>query len=431
MSDLDKEMTAPDVEEGEAFVPENPDEVPAGDSVAMNAAYEAVINTDWYGQLLKRSNFKLGNNKRLKKVIDRVGSGETVTFVTIGGSITEGAGAAKYEECYAYQACKKFTETFCAGNEDKVLFLNAGVGGTPSVFGDMRYKRDVLDCVSEKDTDGLPDVVIIEFAVNDWQEPTDHRCYESLVKDILSAPNEPAVILLFAVFPSKFTLQTELAPVGEKYDLMMVSISDSCMPLIGDEEDKKWTEKEFFFDIYHPTTLGHLIMSDCILSTMKASLAEKEPENDIDLLVSPAYGTDYCGIKTIYKRDALADDAFDIGSFTSNDPNCFRNFPLGMMWEDTFFHDKADGSASMKFSLNCKNMLIAYRSVNDEEYGSVEILMDGEVIKTINGNTGSWGQSVPDVVFNDGVSKKRDFEIRMVKGDEAKKFTITCLSYTE
>ena len=47
-----------------------------------------------------------------------------------------------------------------------VKLVNAGVGGTPSTFGLMRYQRDVVERVT--DPDGLPDIVIIEFSVNDW-----------------------------------------------------------------------------------------------------------------------------------------------------------------------------------------------------------------------------------------------------------------------
>lgn len=425
------DATAPDVAEGEAFVPENPDAMPVDDdNIVVNTDYLAIVETDWYGKLLERAHLSLGNNKRLKNVIARAQAGENITIATIGGSITEGAGASKYKECYAYQTYEKFKSTFCPDGGDNVAFLNAGVGGTPSVFGDMRYNRDIVERVDETDADGLPDIVIIEFAVNDYQEPTNHKCFESFVKDVLNAPNKPVVILLFAVFPSKFTLQNELKPIGDLYDLMMVSISDSCMPLIGDTASKKWKEKEFFFDTYHPKTLGHAIMSDCIISTMKAAYDAEESAEDVNVDVAPVYGDDYCGIQTIYKRDAKKDSKFTIGGFSANDPNAYGNLPIGKLYADNFYHTPDTGNKSMKFTLTCKNMLIAFRAVGDASYGSIEILMDGEVIKTIQGNTGSWGQSVADVVFSEDTAKKHKFEIRMIEGDEDKKFTITCISYT-
>ena len=44
---------------------------------------------------------------------------------------------------------------------DNVKFVKAGVGGTPSELGMLRFDRDVL-------RDGeKPDIVVVEFAVND------------------------------------------------------------------------------------------------------------------------------------------------------------------------------------------------------------------------------------------------------------------------
>ena len=84
------------------------------------------------------------------------------------------------------------------------------MGGTPSELGMLRFERDVV-------RDGvLPDLVVIEFAVNDEGDETKGRCYESLVRKVLALPNHPAVILLFAVFASDWNLQTRLAPVGGK-----------------------------------------------------------------------------------------------------------------------------------------------------------------------------------------------------------------------
>ena len=46
---------------------------------------------------------------------------------------------------------------------------------------------------------------------------------------ILSAENKPAVILLFSVFENDWNLQAGLAPVGEYYNLPMVSIKDAVV----------------------------------------------------------------------------------------------------------------------------------------------------------------------------------------------------------
>lgn len=83
--------------------------------------------------------------------------------------------------------------------------IKAGVGGTPSELGMIRFERDVLRDGKEK-----PDLVVVEFAVNDEGDETKGRCYESLVTKILSMPDAPAVLLLFAVLQMTGTYRNAL-----------------------------------------------------------------------------------------------------------------------------------------------------------------------------------------------------------------------------
>ena len=141
----------------------------------------------------------------------------------IGGSITQGAGAIPiHTECYAYKTFQGFCRLAGKGTEENVHYIKAGVGGTPSELGMLRYERDVLRGGSVE-----PDIVVVEFAVNDEGDETKGECYDSLVRKILSAGNSPAVILLFAVFSDDWNLQERLEPVGMAYDLPMVSIKDA------------------------------------------------------------------------------------------------------------------------------------------------------------------------------------------------------------
>ncbi|MCH5272796.1 MAG: SGNH/GDSL hydrolase family protein [Lachnospiraceae bacterium] len=411
------------------FVPENPDMMPTDEEGADTATecpeYAKAAASDWYPTLLKNAQMRLGNNKRLKAVIKRAQAGEQITVASIGGSITEGAGAVRYNLCYAYQTYESFKKAYGAGDGSNVRFVNAGVGGTPSTFGLLRYQRDIVSRVT--DEDGLPDIVLVEYAVNDGEEPTQHGCYESLVKQILQQPNHPAVILVFSVFPTGYTLQDELSKVGETYDLMMVSTKNGAFPFVGD----KWTSEEFFFDIYHPTTLGHKVMADCIFHTIQTAAEQPEAASDINLDVPAAYRTDYIGLKTIFKDSYEDKINLSVGSFDADDEKSYRNIPIGIVYAKNFYHTGENGNESLTFEVSCKNFLLAYRSVTDASYGKIDVCVDGRKVKTINGNTGSWGQSVTDLIFAEDTAAKHKIEIKMAEGDEDKKFTVTCMGYTE
>jgi acyl-CoA thioesterase-1 len=83
--------------------------------------------------------------------------GEEICVAAIGGSITAGGLQTKDpKNRYIARVADWFTKTF---PKAKVRFVNAGIGGTNSLYGAMRVQRDVL---SKK-----PDLVIVEYAVND------------------------------------------------------------------------------------------------------------------------------------------------------------------------------------------------------------------------------------------------------------------------
>ena len=147
---------------------------------------EAVdTKSERYCTMIERSLMNLGNTYRIRKAIEKARAGKEVTLAYIGGSITQGAGATPINTaCYAYKSYQLFKSRFAM--RDNVKFVKAGVGGTPSELGMLRFDRDVL-------RDGeKPDIVVVEFAVNDEGDETKGDCYESLVRKILKLDWNPA-----------------------------------------------------------------------------------------------------------------------------------------------------------------------------------------------------------------------------------------------
>ncbi len=374
----------------------------------------------WYLQVLERAQMSLGNSLRLKNVIARAQAGEEITIAAIGGSITEGAGAGRYLDCWAVRTAERFGEAYGTDGGKNVHLVNAGVGGTPSTFGLMRYQRDVIE--RTEDPDGLPDIVIIEFSVNDWGEPTGHRCFESLVRTALDQPNRPAVILLFAVFKNGFNLQDELKRIGEAYDLMMVSIRDGAFPEVGDH----WTAEEFFHDDYHPSSLGHAVMADCLLAAIGSANNLETPAQDISP-AGAAFGADWVGLKTVYAGRETEGVTVSRGGFAHDDRTSYTNKPVGRVCGENFFHDAGDSGEPLTVKGTFKKLLVAYKAAAGDDWGRAEILVDGKLRATVGGGSDKWGQSEVALCLNDTESKEHTVEIRMTEGTKDKKFTITCL----
>lgn len=96
----------------------------------------------------------------IPNVAAKLERGEAVNVVFIGGSVTRGGGDAGYVSVTE----QWLKEQYPSAN---IQVINAGVSGTDSNFGAKRYDRDVLV--------HNPDLVLIEFAVNDGNR--DHSAH--------------------------------------------------------------------------------------------------------------------------------------------------------------------------------------------------------------------------------------------------------------
>jgi hypothetical protein len=381
------------------------------------------FDSDDYWKMIADSLVSTGNNYRLKKVIEKAKTGEDVTIAYIGGSITQGAGAKPVNtSCYAYRSYDAFCRMFAPENAEHIHYVKAGVGGTPSELGMIRYDRDVT-------ADGtiVPDLVVIEFAVNDEGDETKGVCFESLVKKVLQAENAPAVLLCFAVFMNDQNLQDRLQPVGERYELPMVSIKDAVVPQF--EQNNVITKRQFFYDIYHPTNDGHRIMADCIANLFREVDKEEMASADISLDKEPVYGTRFKDIVRFDRADAekyaeitqIGYDAKDndIQYVERNmDRTASPQFP------DHWMNDGSVKNAEFSMKITCRNLLAVVKDSGSSDFGTADIYVDGKVVKSINPLDNGWAHCNAQILIDEKESALHEVVFRMKKGDEGKKFTI-------
>lgn len=394
--------------------PEQVDEIPVD------------FNSDEYKVMVRKSLLHLGNNYRLKKAIDKATNGEDTVVAFIGGSITQGAGAVPTnKECYARRVFEGFCELANKGTDENIHYIKAGLGGTPSELGMIRYKKDVLD-------EGTPDVVIIEFAVNDDGDETKGECYDSLVRDVYDGPGKPAVILLFAVFADDFNLQERLSPVGYAYDLPMVSVKDS----VTDQFYKKPSEgrlvskNQFFYDRYHPSNIGHRIMTDCIIHMMKIAL-EREPDKPIESLVniSPAISDDFVGVVRIDREVNEIGAVIDCGAFNGKDTDiqCVeRNMDLYAtpQFADNWMKAAEGGDSPFQMDVEARIILIVFKDSADKNTGKADVYVDGKKTYYANPSEVGWTHCNVAICHRSEDSSMHHVEVRMAEGSEEKKFTI-------
>ena len=377
---------------------------------------------DWKEKMLNDSIVSTGNNARLKKVLEKARNGETVNIAILGGSITEGGGASQNSKGYAYLFETAFKETY--GNGDNINFVNAGLSGTPSCLGAIRYKKDVLDVLGAE-----PDLFIIEFAVNDWNETTGTRAYESLVHDVLSQENNAAVILLFSSRDDFWNVQDNYIPVGKHYDLPMVSVVSAIKePMTSG----KLAKNLFYTDSYHPANYGHRLMCDYLMNLLAVIDAEEAEE----LAALPDTGKKGLEFKHVVMLESGVDyEGITVspGSFTAQDTE-IQHFGLDRKpsFPNNWMRDAAAGNESFTMTLTCKNLMLNYKTANNQKFGEADIFVDGEYKMTLNCfSAGGWNNNNVILIIDEKEAAEHTVEIRMKEGQEDKSFTILCFGYTE
>lgn len=386
-----------------------------------------------YKEMIAKSLLHKGNNQRIKKAIEKARRGEDVTLAYIGGSITQGAGAKPINtKCYAYQSYLKFKELYGKDGGDNVHFVKAGVGGTPSELGMIRFDRDVL-----KDGTVEPDLLIVEFAVNDAGDETKGDCYESLCLKALKLPNKPGVILLFSVFIDDYNLQDRLIPVGMQYDLPMVSVKNAVIEQFRLSKGKGnvISKKQYFYDIYHPTNDGHMVMADSIVHLIQTVEKDDMDEHDLDLNKEPAIGNTFVNVHLIDRKDNIQWVEVEEGSFSAKDEELQAvemdvDIELTPQFPHNWMHTEDSGNESFKLKITSKSLLIVFKDSGSQNFGKAEVYVDGKLTKTLDPHEVNWTHCSPVILYTEDTARAHEIEVKMAPGDENKRFTILGFGYT-
>lgn len=380
-----------------------------------------------YQEMLQKSLVQTGNNARLKAAIERAKRGEDITIAFIGGSITQGAGAVPINtKCYAWKTFEGLCSLAGKGVDENIHYVKAGVGGTPSELGMIRYERDV-----RRDGKVTPDIVIVEFSVNDEGDETKGVCYESLVKKILAAENKPAVILLFAVFANDWNLQDRLGVVGERYRLPMVSTRDCVVEQFYQKsgEGKVVTKNQFFYDCFHPTNIGHQIMADGLVYLMREVDRSPMDEDTLDLAAVPVVIGDTFEQVWLYDRSSEAETVkiISTGDFAETDDELQgveMDRDLTQTKEFPYNWKHVKGAEPFVMEICCTGLVMVNKDSGAPDAGCAEVFVDGEKVLFVDPKVNGWTHCNPLICFQNRERRAWRVEVRMQPGDEDKEFTI-------
>lgn len=349
--------------------------------------------------MIEHSFITEGDTSRMVRVLKKAANGEEITVGFIGGSITEGLTAGA-EQCYAkltYDSlCQMFPNT-------KINYVNAGLSGTPSILGVVRAERDLFG-------DKKPDIIFIEFAVNDGQTQMYKDCYESLVRKSLNKDNDPAVVLLFTVLQNRFSCQPQMSEIGKYYKLPMISVGNAINPMF---DAGLMTWEKYSDDQSHPNVWGHELVKDFIMSYFEKVKELAEKTEDIpdasDVPASPLESSDYENIKIVEAKDL---------NITASDQ--FKQSEKIVATFGGYMYRGADG-ASLSFTAEFKHLFLIFHCNKSDKFADARVFVDGEEVISLPSNkTGGWGNPEADLAWTGDKSEQHTVEIKIDSSDSMK-----------
>lgn len=393
------------------------------------------FDSDAYRKMIARSLMQTGNPSALKCAIRKARNGEDITIAFIGGSITQGAGAVPiHTQCYARKAFEGLCGLAGKGMGENIHYVKAGVGGTSSELGMIRYERDVLRGGSV-----TPDIVVVEFAVNDEGDETKGECYDSLVRKILRGENHPAVILLFSVFADDWNLQERLSVVGKAYDLPMVSIRDAVTDQFHLTGSRRVVSKfQFFYDSYHPTNIGHRIMADSLIELMRKVDEEGAEEDGVPAFseeIKPPLGGEFQNVKLLDRRQNECGARIDCGDFVHTDEDLqaverdMNLVPTPEFPYNWFYQGDRESPAPFVMDIRCTALLLVYKDSGSARFGRAEVFVDGKKALLADPSVIGWTHCNAVICMRGAEQTEHHVEIHMKDNDKC--FTILGFGYVE
>lgn len=348
------------------------------------------------------------DNTALAAVMKRAEAGEPVTIAVIGGSITQGTiskgtndSQVQKKACYADIFFAWWKETF---PKAEITVVNAGIGATDSYLGVHRVEEDVLLY--------HPDVVLVEFSVNDTDTATYKTSYDNLVYKLASSEDAPAVMLLFMGQTNLASAQNIHQLIGFNYKLPMVSYLNLLSVFL---ESGRYTDKELSGDVTHPSALGHAIVGEMLWKYLNEVYAELDTYGEPEVFVKNMVTKDKYLDAYLAGADDITPDGYGAFAETGTD---FNNW--GNVWKTT------EGTGELTFTVTCSNLGMLFWRSTSPDFGTYEVWVDGECVATLSGEfPGGWGSYAhSQEVFTSKEAAQHTVTIKKAEGSAGDDFVL-------
>lgn len=321
--------------------------------------------------IYKYSRCNFGNTRRLTAKLKKGMSGELIKILFIGGSVTKGSYTDDIE-CYVRMVDKRLKDF---NNGDFAYeVINLGEPSANSLNGRIKLEKNVVDY--------KPDIVFIDFAVNDSTQLYLAEAFEGMLRRILLLDNQPAVCPLIFCNNVRQSTGGMMNRVAEHYHVPVINIASAVCKAI---DEGLFTWDEYAGDYVHPTFEGHEFISCCIIDYLDFLKDDDITENVLDVPLTTCFSGMYNNLSLI-------------------EWNPVENIV-----------DKAKaGDIIYEKTINMRALIIEVIQDSIRNAASLDVKIDGLYAKTLDAfSPCAWGNAVAIPVFRSDISKKHKITIHI------------------
>ena len=296
--------------------------------------------------------------ENLKRKLEK---GENITLGYLGGSITQGAGVEDKSLCWRSLTTEWFRKKY---PKNEFCEINAGIGGTGTDLGMFRAKKDLLS--------GKPDVVFVEFAVNDHRAgfKMAQYCMESIVRQILEADEKTDIVFVITIakfmqddFKEGKRLESYEAhySVAEHYGIECIDVGTEFISRI-DKGEGDW--KTYTTDYTHPNEYGYKLYFEKVTKEI-----ERLMENGKSVVFA----------KPMHKDSFVHAEMIDActlnGNFEKTSENLCGHFPTTAKayGKGEYLEYEGDFDCVALYYRNCNTSGDIAVSIDGKDYGNIRL----------------------------------------------------------
>ena len=350
-----------------------------------------------YDESIEKSVINTACGARLREILSK----SEIKAAFLGASVTigyhaDGEGVGKAFPEFLKELLEEKTGS-------RVEIRNMAVSGTNSLTGMLVTQMFIPEF--------RPDIVVLDYSINEESHPIGLERYESLLRMLLSFERKPVIIPVSVFNREGYSCQEYMLHFSKCYGLPMAGLLGSLYPLI--------TSGVLPMDVYtedegHPHVDGQEFIAKCIMRTIERSIAENAPELPFPAAVTAAR---FEGLRL-----------FDLAELTSS--TCTK-----VECPDKLFRvcrSKLKNHSRLVFEVQCEcsQVVVMYIKNKNKDLAAVNLLSDGRRVGGFSGRgLFGWNNPWTELIMSDGEKRTHTLRLETEPGEENKELYLVAAAY--